>query len=340
MDINILNENFERIAICDYYKSLMWCKRYYEVGALDIEIEATAETVELFQRGNYITRDDDDGVYRIEAIEISTDIEEGDYLIVGAYDCKKILSQRIVWNTVNFNGTAENFIRKLITDNIISPSDSNRKISNFALKNSRSYTETLSQQTTYENLGEIVQDTCKANQYGWKVTLEDGIFYFDLYKGADNGIIFSPDYDNLSNTNYKADYSNYKNVALVGGEGEGKDRKLKSVGTASGLNRIEIFVDAKSQSTNEEITETEYYNSLAEQGKQSLADKAVTTEFEGEVNWEDIYTYKTDYNLGDIVTIKTQYNVIMKARIVEIIETWDSAGYTLEPKFDYEEGAQ
>ena len=92
MDINILNENFERIAICDYYKSLMWCKRYYEVGALDIEIEATAETVELFQRGNYITRDDDDGVYRIEAIEISTDIEEGDYLIVGAYDCKKILS--------------------------------------------------------------------------------------------------------------------------------------------------------------------------------------------------------------------------------------------------------
>ena len=185
-----------------------------------------------------------------------------------------------------------------------------------------------------------MQDTCKANQYGWKVTLEDGIFYFDLYKGADNGIIFSPDYDNLSNTNYKADYSDYKNVALVGGEGEGKDRKLKSVGTVTGLNRIEIFVDAKSQSTNEEITEAEYYNSLAEQGKQSLADKAVTTEFEGEVNWEDIYTYKTDYNLGDIVTIKTQYNVIIKARIVEIIETWDSEGYTLEPKFDYEEGAE
>lgn len=335
MDINILNENFERIAVVDYYKSLMWCKRYYDIGALDIEVEATEETLELFRNGNYVTRNDDDAVYRIEAIELRTDIEEGDYLIVGAYDCKKILNQRIIWNTINFNGTVENYLRTLITDNIIAPSNEQRKIENFALKPVHGYSDTISQQATYTNLGDKVIDVCKSYGFGWKITLEDGIFYFDLYRGKIENIVFSPSYDNLSNSTYKVDSSSFVNVALVGGEGEGKDRKLKSVGTATGLERKEVFVDAKNQSTNEEITEEEYYQSLAEQGKEKLAENNVVSSFEGAVNWEDIYTYKTDYDLGDAVIVENRYKVSIRARIVEIIETWDTEGYTLEPKFDY-----
>lgn len=336
MDINILNSNFERIAVVDYYESLMWCKRYYDVGALDIEIEATEETVEVFQRGNYITRNDDTSIYRIEAIELNTDVDEGDYLIVGAYDCKKILAQRIIWSTVIFSGTVEDYIRKLITDNLISPSDTDRAISGFILGDKRGYTETIEQQTTYDNLCEKIISICKTYEYGWSVDFVNKNLYINIYKGEEKGVRFSPQFENIADTKYKVDYSNYKNVALVGGDGEGKDRKLKTVGTATGLERCEMFVDAKSISSNtEEYTEETYYNALENEGKEKIAETAVSAEFEGSIDWLNTYAYKEDYNLGDVVTIDNGYGVSIKARIIEIIETWDNEGYALEPKFEY-----
>lgn len=89
MDINVLDHNFIKIAVVDNYTSLMWCKRYFEIGALDLEIEATRETIAIFKKGNYITREDDDAIYRIEAVELDTAEDKNNSLIVGAYDCKK-----------------------------------------------------------------------------------------------------------------------------------------------------------------------------------------------------------------------------------------------------------
>ena len=348
MDINVFDKNFIKIAVVDNFTSLMWCKRFFEVGALDLEIEATMETLAIFKKGNYITRDDDDAVYRIEALELDTAEDKNNSLIVGAYDCKKILQQRIVWNQINFNGTVENYIRKMITDNIISPGSASRRITNFRLKSAKGFSETIEQQVTYDNVGEKVQELCTTYGYGWKVTRENGMFVFDLYKGVDhsadqrenNIVVFSPDFENLVASKYNSDISDYKNVALVGGEGEGTDRKQRSVGSASGLDRFEMFVDAsgisRNEGTAEEIDLVDYYNLIVEEGKNKLAENAVTTSFEGEVDAES-YQYKTDYDLGDIVTIKNEYGISVNARIVEITETWDQEGYTIEPTFEYME---
>lgn len=44
---------------------------------------------------------------------------------------------------------------------------------------------------------------------------------------------------------------NYRNVALVAGEGEGLDRKTIPVGAAEGMERYELYVDARDVSSNE-----------------------------------------------------------------------------------------
>ena len=148
VSINVLNQSLKRIAVVDDYTSLIWAKRYNDIGAVDLQIEATTENLQLFKKYNYISRDDDDAVYRIEAVELDTSVEEANYLIVGAYDCKKILNQRIVWNQLNFKGTVENFIRKIITDNIIDPVNSQRRINNFLLKPARGFADEIEAQTT------------------------------------------------------------------------------------------------------------------------------------------------------------------------------------------------
>ncbi|MDT2284838.1 hypothetical protein P7H17_00070 [Paenibacillus larvae] len=46
-----------------------------------------------------------------------------------------------------------------------------------------------------------------------------------------------------------------KNIAVVAGQGEGEDRKIVTVGTSTGLNRHEMFVDARDVGTQEEGSE-------------------------------------------------------------------------------------
>lgn len=344
VSLNILNPNFQRIAVVDHYTSLIWAKRYYEIGAIDLQVEATTENLKIFKENNYITREDDNSIYRIEAIELDTSVEQENYLIIGAYDCKKILSQRITWNQINFDGTVENYIRKIITDNIIDPDDDLRKINNFALKPAHGFTEEIQAQTQFDELDTKIIELCMANEYGWKVTFENGVLYFDLFKGVDhstsqsenNHVVFSPAYDNLSSTKYNVDSSEYKNVALVGGEGEGTEKKTRAIGNASGLSRFEMYVSSN-VSSNDDGDLVDYYEALVADGKERLAEQATTVQFEGEID-PTFYKYKTDYDLGDIITIKNEYGIQINARIVEVAETWDEEGYTIDLTFDNIDG--
>lgn len=348
MEINVLNNNLQKIAVVDNYTSLIWCKRYFDIGALDLEIEATTETLAIFKKGYFITRNDDDAIFRIESLELDTTKERNNSLIVGAYDCKKLLSQRIVWEQINFNGTVENYIRRMITQNVISPSMGSRRIQNFFLKSAKGYSETINEQVSYDVIGDKIIELCTNYKYGWKVTFESGNFLFDLYKGVDRSIdqntnphiVFSPDNENLISSKYNTSINDFKNAALVGGEGEGVERKKRTIGSAAGLDRYEMFIDAsgvsRNEGTEEEIDLPTYYELLIAEGKDKLAEHKVTTSFEGEIDVNS-YKYKTDYNLGDIVTIKNEYGVSANARITEIIETWDNEGYSVEPKFEYME---
>lgn len=356
MLLNVLDNELNLVKVVDDYVSLMWCKRYYDIGALDLKIEATTENINTFKRGYFITRDDDDAVMRIEALEIDTASEDGNYLLVGAFDCKKILSQRICWTLKTWlSGTAESHLRELINDSIINPTSSpdsslylpvNRKINNFAMKPAREFsTEDFMDQTDYDILSQKITDICMIYGWGWKVTLENGIFYYDIYKGVNKSensgsnkpIIFSPEYETLSNSKYKLDASKYANTVLIGGEGEGAQRKFRMVGQENkGIVRFESFINARDKSSKAEsgdISLSNYYEILIEKGQEELANKSVITSFEGDVDIS-FYQYKEDYNLGDVVTIKNEYGIGANARIVEITETWDTEGYSITPVFD------
>lgn len=340
MNINIYDDNLLKIAIIDNYTSLIWCKRYYDVGAVDLQIEATTETIKLLKKDYYITRDDDDAIYQIKTIELNTAENYDNSLLIGAVECKDILAQRIIYDVFNYSGTVESFIRKIVNENVISPSITNRKIENFYLANAKGFTDSVTLQTNHETLSEKIIELCKTYNLGWKIIFVDNNFYFDLYRGNDKTkeIVFSPHYDNLASSKYEYDSSKYKNVALVLGEGEGIEQKTTTVGSGTGLKRYETVIDASSMSSNIE-SETDlalYYQQLATKGKEELAKLSATTSFEGVVIPDNLI-YKVDFDLGDIVKIQNEYGISVNARIVEIIEAFDESGYTLEPTFEYME---
>ena len=77
----------------------------------------------------------------------------------------------------------------MLNENVISPSDSNRKISNFIFKESTDSAITklkLEAQYTGDNLYDVIQKICEEQGIGFKITLNDKKqFVFELYAGFD-----------------------------------------------------------------------------------------------------------------------------------------------------------
>ncbi|MCR5652234.1 MAG: siphovirus ReqiPepy6 Gp37-like family protein [Ruminococcus sp.] len=255
MDVYVLNNDLELIGIVNGYKSLIWSNRYDKIGECELYVEASTENFSLLREGYFLIRLDDDMVCRIKRIELDTNVESGNYLIVNGYDTKDILDQRIVWETETCKGSIEEFIRYLITTELINPSDASRMIlksdssSLLQLGTAAGFTEGKAEQVSYQNLGEKIREYCNTYNWGYKVQLISSHLVFSLYKGVDRSreVIFSDKYENLSSTKYVEDGTKLGNVALVGGQGEGWKRRRQAYGIATGLNRYEQFVDAKDQ---------------------------------------------------------------------------------------------
>lgn len=350
MDIYVLNQSFEKIGVIDYYESIIWTTRYFEAGDFEIKIPAGSPNIGLLAKDNYLRRFDDETVMIVERLNIITDIEDGNFILASGRCLKSILDRRIIWKLQTYRGTPENCIRSILTRNIINPAVAARKISNFTLDTAQGFTGSIETQYTGDNVLDVVIEICQAAGLGFKILLENNKFKFILFKGDDRShkqsvnlpVVFSPDNDNIINTDYTEEKTYYKNIALIAGEGEGVDRAYNSIGTASGLQRRELWVDANDvkkeveaeDGTKTTLTAAQYNAALAQRGAEKLADVSITQTFEGSVDTQTLYKYKEDFHLGDIVTAVNEYGITAAPRITEIIESEDKDGYSVIPTFD------
>lgn len=170
-------------------------------------------------------------------------------------------------------------------------------------------------------------------------------FVFKLYAGTDRSydqsanpyVVFSPKFENIINSNYVESKSALKTVTLVGGEGEGSARKYTTVGGGSGLNRRELFTDARDISSDVGdgvvLSDAEYTAQLQQRGKEKLAENTDVTSFEGQVETTVMFRYGEDFFNGDVVQIANEYGHETKARIVEIVMSEDEDGNSVYPTF-------
>lgn len=282
MDVYVLDGNLEPIGLIDSYRSLIWANRYDKAGDCELYIDASVENFQLLSIGRYLTRFDtsDSMTCRIHKIELDTDAEDGNYLIVTGTDAKSLVDQRIVWSTMNADGAVESFVRDMVNGTCINPNLPARTMLKtngdklIQLGNVAGFTEVTTEQVSYKNVGEKIREFCQSNHWGYRFVLSDGQLWFQLYKGTDRSgeVIFSDQYENLSSTKYIDDATNMGNVALVAGSGEGFERSRNVSGYAEGVNRYEVYVDAKDIAQNISWSElTDIYPTTDEGGQGYIA---------------------------------------------------------------------
>ena len=350
MEVWILDTDFSSVSVLDTFESLIWTDRYREYGDFEIFAFPTSQLINDAKDDFYLYNPASEHTMIIEHHEVTTDIEEGPRFIVTGRSLESLLTRRIVWNQTTISGSLQNGIKKLITENFISPEVSERKITNFVFVDSTDPEITKlthEQQYTGDIIYDVIVDLCNTYDIGFKITLniDKKIFEFSLYKGKDRSyaqetnpyVIFSPNYENIINSDYTHSIKDYKNVTRIGGEGVGIDRKMTTYGNASGLNRREIFTDARDISSKnddgEVLPDQDYLNLLQQRGKENLAEYAVKEGFEGEVEASKMFIYGRDFFLGDCVQVQNEFGMSGTSLVSEIVFSQDKDGESVFPTF-------
>ena len=341
----IADTSFTRLCAVDDYISFIWATRYYDVGDFELVVSMASPIVAYVRRGHYVMRDGIGEVGIIEHIAITSDLNEQLTMVITGRFLTSILARRIIAQQTQVSGTIEACIKTLVNQNAISPTDPNRAIPGLQYGTWDIPATTMEQQFTGKGLLEVVQDICKTYNIGFRIDLASGnAFSLVLYTGVDRSydqsanpyVVFSNEYDNLASSDYSEDYQSVVTDVLVAGEGEGLDRKTAwaSKATNSGLDRYELYVDARNASTNDgAISDDVYYAQLREEGLENIT--SVVQAFAGEVYLTNL-KLGIDFGIGDIVVIENaRWGVSANARLVEVIESVSEAGvYTVTPTFD------
>lgn len=340
----VANTSFQRIGVVDDYVSFIWTTRYNEPGDFELVVPMSSNSLDFFVKDYYIMRDDDENVGIIERIAVSKDADNQETMIVSGRFLSSILDRRIIAKQTQVSGTVEACVKTLVNQNLVSPSDSARKIANFTYGKFSIAANQMQQQFTGTNLLEAIQGICETYGCGFKVTLNSSNqFVFTMFDGIDRSYnqsantyaVFSQEYENIESSDYEEDYQDVVTDVLVAGEGEGLDRKTvwSRAEINTGLQRYEVFVDARNASTNNgEISEVVYYQQLKEEGLESIT--SFTQAFAGEINTHNI-EFGADLGIGDICTIENrQWGIYLNARLLEWIESVSEAGvYSVTPTF-------
>lgn len=359
MDLILLDKDLKAVSVIDAYESLIWTDRYDSYGDFELCMPITEEAINLMRTDYYLQRRDSEHLMIIENLSITSDAEMGNKFTITGNSLESILTRRIVWGLMIVKGNLQDAIKSLLDACIIEAEIEHRKIPNFVFEYSTDpyiASLTLNAQYTGDNLYDIIQKVCIERGIGFKITLNaNNQFVFKLYSGADRSynqtnnpyVVFSPKFDNLTNSNYIESVSTMKTIALVGGDGEGTLRtyedafnpKYMGTGLFSGMARRELFVDARDISSKDEygdyIDDSTYRAMLRQRGLENLTENERVISFEGEIETSNMFKYGEDFFNGDVVQIANEYGYEGRVRIIEIVTSEDSSGLSMYPTFKF-----
>lgn len=366
MEIRLIDTGFKQRAVIDSFISFVWTDRYYECG--DFEIKMPANLIpDSLKVGAYLAFDRSEHTMIIETICIDR-TEEGNIATISGRSLESVLDRRVVYNDICFKSDdtkgLEYYIKMLLNDNVISPSNPFRIIMQLSFEESGLDTSSIEFEAQHQ--GTVLYDTicslCKNSGVGWKIEMRTqankGGWYFKLYTGKDhslnansgNKVLFSDDMGNLSETQYLESKVDFKNVAVVTGE-KNEETGLKTTTEVIGntgddmtvyLSRREIAVSCStSRTTKNEVGETitlseeDYKKVLQNAGLDELSKHRVTRTANGNaVAVGNQFEYGRDFSLGDFVTVNLGIAGNITARVVETTFSMDTDGFQQYQSFE------
>ncbi|MFD2924162.1 Gp37-like protein [Halobacillus naozhouensis] len=377
--IRIYTPFIDLVMETDNYQSLQFPRSFYGIGNFELHVNKYVHGADTFEKGNIIVLDKQDnkaGMILSKEIALDENGKATENWKITGYTLDGLLSRRRTVPSEDDaggydrkSGDSETVMKHYIQKHFINPEDPKRKMPQLEIAPNKHRGDHIDWESRFKIVSEEFTKIGKRSGLGWivKIDTKNKKFVFDVIESKDltkgnpygnTPIVFSPDFGTVKGQSFTNSDKEYRNIAYVGGQGEGENRRIVVVGNqeVEGLNRIETFVDArdlgndKGTEEDQKLTEEEIEQQLRERGDQQLSDMQNKLSFEAEIltpitkrvnripNGEAIaetpFEYEVDFDLGNRVTILNKsWGVIMSAPITEFLEVHEPGGFRLEGTF-------
>jgi hypothetical protein len=256
-------------------------------------------------------------------------------------ELKGIVSQRIIMPIAGSayqeytNKKPEYIIAQLIALQVIAPSLAERTVAGTIAPYTEG-TENINFSGRFDNVGDAIQTIANTYNVGWYADIQNNVVVWHIYRGKDrrksqsanSRMIVSYGLDSFGNSTL-TNINQLPNVALVAGQGEGIGRATTIVGSGAGLNRSEVYIDARDISDSGE---------LVTRGTETLADYGDSLTYGTTFSTQFIQQYRNPYDLGDIGTIEDSRLATGEVdfRLTEITEVYENGQFRLDATFGYD----
>ena len=324
MDIYLLNDDFQIVKMIDDFYSLIWRRKYQEPG--DFELHGVHTLFEDLAAAKYVYRPDRSELGVIE----NYGLNHPSCFCKGRFaEC--LLSDKIIYPTAKYTGKTQEYIaRDLVTtfmpDMLL------------AAANNPEIGSAVTTQITGKNLMEYLYEQLATAEASFSVICDvnEKTFTYRVWRGADrrNTAIFSQEWDNLISLTYEYADKDYRNYAVVAGEGEGSSRQFVTVDNSADGRRREVFVDARDLQKDEDETAEQYAARLNRRGQEKLAEYKIVEHCTTEVDTQSSLRYRVDFDLGDLCTVKEDaHGITCVKRITECEEVYENGSFSLSAVF-------
>ena len=346
----IYDANRERIGMLQHDDSVQWLENYQSNGEVKIVAQVTPSNLAMLIDGNRVYNTDSDTVARISHIDI-VQTESEELITVRADITAELLSDRVVMATETVTN---------VEAAMYSIYSKNRRDLPIAVGTARGYAERTDMEVSWNSVLDAEKKLAEVSGLGFKVLFdpETGAETFTVYKGVDRSNDLTADYvgyfgtdvGNIENVSVTSGTTDYKNVAVVAGAGEGAARTVRivSLGSVSGENRRELYVDARDLQreymeatptgqydekgnpiygyVTKTYTEAQYNAMLDTRGLEKLAEQLKTFSITCDITQNNI-AYGADYKLGDRIPVKLpEYGIYASARIASVTMIYEREG--------------
>lgn len=289
MVFNIYDGNLTRIGEINTFLSSVWEEKYCDRGLSQLVVTNSVTASRLLVPGNFVGR-----VGRKTVWQIKTKEKRNGQLWISGFTVNYTLLEDRILEGTHTSSVIETDLRSAVMDS--------RPASIVDLAELRGLTGNVESEHTYPDLFSLSKDLCGAADYGFRFIhdRQQKKLLFDVWNGEEvPGAKFSEAFGNLSNLVLQQSDTDFKNVAYVGGYGEGEDRTVVICGetSATGLERHEMFVDARDLQK-EKKTQAEYESILQQRGLERLNEYNQKLSVTFDV---DPDRFGKDYDLGDII---------------------------------------
>ena len=310
---------------------IQWNRRYYEPG--DFEIQIFAEDYQ--KEFKYLYTADRPEVGIIEKVSYSHQDNEGQFITQKGRFMEQVLNDKVTWPTFYGKGEITAVIMQMV----------NQYKDDIPLLDVSMLNEgtNVDFQSTGDELGTKAADILRQQEMAYRISYDFDAqkLIFNIYKGTSrtasendgNMVTFTTAYGNVYNILADVDDSNYKNYAIVAGQGEGADRISVVVDISNGEYKKVLFVDAAYLQQEDGASLEDYKAQLTNEGNQKLLEHLSVRNVEFDALAGE-YEYMTDYDIGtkcDIIIDEVKLS--MEARIIAIYEVLQENEHTITLEF-------